>query len=250
MSQQSNTQKQVNLREIFLGLQDQMVGQLSTNRRVIQHPTTKGDATEFHWLEMLGDYLPRRYCVDKAFVLDCEGKLSEQIDVVIYDRQYSPFLFNQNAAKYVPAESVYGVFEVKQELNSAHIRYAGEKAASVRRLRRTSAPVPHAGGTFAPKRALPRILAGILSLESGWSPPFGAPFDHAFEELRVEEQIDLGCVLRCGGFEARYQREGLPHITTGDKEAALIFFFLKLLSRLQEIGTVTALDFNVYSKAL
>jgi hypothetical protein len=33
--------------------------------------------------------------------------LREQVDIVIYDRQYSPFLFNQNGAKCVAAESVY-----------------------------------------------------------------------------------------------------------------------------------------------
>lgn len=241
--------KKVDLRDIFLGLQDQMVARLSTNREVIPHSGTKGDATELHWLEVLTDYLPKRYCADKAFVLDCEGRLSEQMDVVIYDRQYSPFLFNQDNAKYVPAESVYAAFEVKQKLNAAHIRYAGEKAASVRRLRRTSAPIPHAGGTFAPKDP-PRILAGILSLDSEWSPPFGVPFHQAVEELGSEEQIDLGCALRCGGFEVCYRPEVPAEIITGGKDTALIFFFLKLLGRLQESATVVALDFSIYGKAL
>jgi hypothetical protein len=78
---------------------------------------------------MLNNYLPERYFVDNAFVLDCEGKLSDQIDVVIYDRQYSPFLFNQNFVKYIPAESVYAVFEVRQEIDLGNLKYAGGKVA-------------------------------------------------------------------------------------------------------------------------
>jgi hypothetical protein len=94
-----------------MNLQEQMVAQLSTNREVISHPGTKGDATELQWLTMLNAYFPKRYSANKAFVVDSDGHLSEQIDVVVYDRQYSPFLFNQDNAMYVPAESVYAVFE-------------------------------------------------------------------------------------------------------------------------------------------
>src|SRR5215469_2344855 len=97
-------ENRLNLRNIFLRLQQQMIATLQAEREIIQHSGTKGASTELRWLKMMQSYLPRRYCVDRAFVLDCDGSLSEQIDTVIYDRQYSPFLFNQDEAKYVPAE--------------------------------------------------------------------------------------------------------------------------------------------------
>ena len=84
-----------------------MIGTLTANRGVIPHPGTKGAAAELHWLEMLNAYLPKRYQAESAFVLDHQGGLSEQIDIVIYDRQYSPLLFKEGPATYVPAESVY-----------------------------------------------------------------------------------------------------------------------------------------------
>src|SRR6266496_1728468 len=155
-------ENRVDLRDIFLGLQRQMIAILQAEREILRHPGTKGASTELQWLKTLESYLPKRYCVDRAFVLDCDSSLSEQIDIVIYDRQYSPFLFNQDDAKYVPAEAVYAAIEVKQELNPENIAYAGKKAASVRRLRRTSAPIHHAGGTLGPKEP-PNILAGIVA---------------------------------------------------------------------------------------
>ena len=100
-----NPSKKVDLHKIFMGLQEQMIAALSTNREAIRHPTAKGTATELQWLKMLVNYLPKRYCADNAFVLDSDGNLSEQIDIVVYDRQYSPFLFNQDGTKYVPAEN-------------------------------------------------------------------------------------------------------------------------------------------------
>jgi hypothetical protein len=239
----------VDLKSIFLGLQRQMIATLQAEREVLRHSGTKGASSELRWLATLQSYLPKRYCVDRAFVLDSTGSLSEQIDIVIYDRQYSPFLFNQDDAKYVPAEAVYAVIEVKQELTSETVAYAGNKAASVRKLHRTSAPIPHAGGTFDPK-APPHILAGIVALESAWNPPFGNAFEAAIQKLSSMEQLDVGCALRAGGFRIQHAPSVVPHFEISSSDSALIFFFLKLMSSLQAMGTVAALDFDEYGKVL
>jgi len=226
-----------------------MIAQLSTNRENIIHPGTKGDASELRWLEMLQSYLPKRYQVEKAFVLDCDGNLSEQIDLVIFDRQYSPFLFNQDGALYVPAESVYGVLEVKQDLGKDELDYAGGKAASVRRLRRTSAPIPYAGGVYPPK-ALSHILAGIVTLGCSWTPPLRSSFKSAVAGLSLKCRIDLGCAIQYGSFNITYSDNGNLVIDTSEEGESLIFFFLHLLARLQQLATVPMLDVNEYAKSL
>ena len=67
---------------------------LNVNRMHIGHPGSKGDATEQRWIDFLRTYLPNRYKVDKAIVIDSTGNVSEQMDVVIYDAIYTPFIFN------------------------------------------------------------------------------------------------------------------------------------------------------------
>jgi hypothetical protein len=239
--------QKLNLSKIFRELQVQMLSHLHTTQATVTHSGTKGGATETQWLDMFRRYLPQRYCADRAFVLDCDGTLSDQIDVVIFDRQYSPFHFNQDGIFYVPAESVYAVFEVKPELNAGTIKYAGEKAASVRRLRRTSAPIPHAGGTYAPK-APPHIIAGILCTKGGWHPAFGGPFRAALQ-LTPEERLDLGCVLDAGSFYVNVDAK-TDKIETNTKEVALVSFWLRFLELLQTAGTVAALDYSEYRRAL
>lgn len=225
-----------------------MIAKLTTNRENIIHPGSKGDATELCWIEMLNSYLPKRYQAAKAFVLDANGQLSEQLDVVIFDRQYSPFLFNQSGTCYIPAESVYAVFEVKQDLGKKEIEYAGSKAASVRCLQRTSGPIPHAGGKHPP-RPLFEILAGVLTLSATWKPLFGSSFDLAVKSLSRQQRIDLGCALQFGAFDLRYVKDGKPRIEKNEKDP-LIFFFLHLLSRLQELATVPAIVITEYAKSL
>jgi hypothetical protein len=242
--------KSTNLKEKFLLLQSQLAMRLQVNRSAISHAGAKGDAAEVNWRGMLEDYLPARYRVAKAFVLDHEGSESEQIDVVVFDRQYSPFLFNQDGAIYVPAESVYAIFEAKQELSKDHIKYAGEKAASVRRLKRTSQGIVHAGGHINRPKAPFRILAGVVCLESNWRPPMGGSLVNSLSRLPVEGRLDLGCAISHGAFEVLYEKSGTVHLDRSDKNTALIFFFLRLLERLQQCGTVPAINLRKYGKSL
>jgi hypothetical protein len=151
---------------------------------------------------MLRAVLPQRYGVARAFVVDANQRRSEQLDVVIHDRHFSPLLFEVGGARFIPAEGVYAVLEVKQKINKEQVEYAAKKIASVRRLTRTSAPIPHAGGVYEP-RPLPRILGGILALDSDWSPLFGDPLRQVLAARDEDEALDLGCVLRHGGFEVQ-----------------------------------------------
>lgn len=197
--------KKPDLKEIFLNLQDQMTQKLSSGRDVNFHATTKGDATEINWINWLRKYLPERYAVDKAFIIDSNGRFSEQIDLVIYDQQYSPFVFNQDGSIYIPAESVYGVFEVKQDIDRENFLYAAKKIKSVRLLNRTSAPIVHAGGEIDNPKNPFRILGGILTLDSGWEDTFGESFNTCIKEFDEYSQIDLGCILKEGGFTVSYE---------------------------------------------
>ena len=111
--------------------------QLEVRRLAHRNAEAKGDASEDVWLELLADHLPHRYRVAKGIIIDADGRESHYIDIIVYDRRYTPLVFNQNGTIYIPAESVYAVLEAKQDLTRANIIYAGKKAASVRRLRRT-----------------------------------------------------------------------------------------------------------------
>ena len=233
----------------FLSLQKCLEANLNASRSSIEHPVSKGDASENSWLSMFQEHLPNRYQVDKAFVIDSNGDRSDQIDIVIYDRQYTPLLYNKHTQIHIPAESVYAVFEVKQELNQKHIKYAGEKIASVRGLKRTSAKIVDRGQEF-PARPLFRVLGGILTLSSAWTPAFGESLQTALKERPEKERIDLGCVIEKGAFEVVYNQDGTLHFQQSKPELTFIYFFIRLLDKLQKLGTVPAIDYSEYSKVL
>ncbi|HWT51317.1 MAG TPA: DUF6602 domain-containing protein [Caulobacter sp.] len=233
------------LQKLLSGLHDDIQLKLKTVRKTLGHPGTKGDASEAVWLELLQSYLPKRYSAASAHVVDSLGAFSDQIDVVVFDRQYSPFIFSYQGATVIPAESVYAVFEAKQAINAAQVGYAKDKVASVRALHRTSLPIPHAGGTYPPK-PLQHILGGLLTFESDWSPPLGAPLEAALATTSAHDRLDLGCVAAHGLFSCD---SGGCHVVAPMEKPATAFLF-ELIARLQETATVPMIDIRAYAKWL
>lgn len=234
------------LETILASLHDDIERRLNAAREAFGHPGTKGDASESVWLDLFQTYLPARYKAERAHVVDSKGSFSQQIDVVIFDRQYSPFIFKFQGQTIVPAESVYAVFEAKQSLNAEHVKYAQEKAASVRRLHRTSLPIPHAGGTYPAKPPIP-ILAGILTFESDWASPFGASLSGALAKGHGERLMDLGCVAARGSFS--YDKVKSEYMFNEGGKPATRFLF-DLISELQFSGTVPMIDIKAYAEWL
>src|SRR5205823_4278448 len=70
-------------------------------------------------------------------------------------------------------------------------RYTVEKAASVRKLKRTSVESRHAGGVYPPKPLI-EIIAGILSIEVQWKDGFGEKFRSVHRRLQDDEAINCG----------------------------------------------------------
>jgi hypothetical protein len=207
----------------------------------------KGDASEEQWRSVLERHLPRRYKVAKGQVVDSRGGCSEQIDVIVHDAHYCPLFSETGGSCFVPAESVYAVFEVKQELTADCVAAAGSKAESVRRLHRTSATILERGKE-QPARGIPPVLSGVLALTVAWADGLGQSFWAAVSKLNPDERLDVGCALAAGAFEV---------IPGGDPkrpivypaDVALVTFFLRLVHRLQLLGTVPAIDWEAYLQA-
>lgn len=266
----------INLRDLFSGLQLQMAAQLSTNREYILHPGSKGDSLEDTWIEWLRKYLPNRYCIDKAIIIDSTGHLSDQIDLVIYDQQYTPFVLTQNGVHYIPAEGVYAVFEVKPDLSGSvsvsgdnlnYIEYAGRKIESVRRLKRTSTSIIDRGSKYSP-RPLTKIVGGILASTNSIAKQ--ETLEKHLKSLKGLQGIDMGCAVDSGAFIVNhpeeedmkitdfserineyYRNRTVTSIEFSKADVSLVSFFFQLLRYLQQsIGTVAAIDLNEYSKAI
>ncbi|MDE0470553.1 MAG: hypothetical protein OXH57_01320 [Ekhidna sp.] len=258
--------EQIELKDLFAGLQKQVEARFSTNRKFIKHPGSKGDSLENVWISWLGEYLPNRYCIDKAFVIDSKGHLSQQLDLVIYDQHFTPFVFKQDGVMYIPAEGVYAVFEVKPEISKEYIEYAGEKIKSVRQLYRTSTNIIDRGKSHDP-RPLTKIIGGLLAIDSTISIETVEKHLNSLAEL---QSFDMGCAVKTASFYIEYEGKEdaqikdcneriysyynarrMRNIKFSKPEYSLVTFFLQLSRYLQQsIGSVAAINLNAYAKSI
>ena len=234
------------LQEAFQRQQKLLMEKFELSAVSITHDGKRGDVDEQHFIELLRCYLPHRYCVDSAIAIDNQGHTSDQLDVVIYDRQYTPTLLDQKDHKYVPAEAIYGVLEVKPIIDKEYLEYAADKVASVRKLVRTSVAITHDGGKYPPKPHF-ETLAGIVAPKIGWTDGFGKAFLKIHTKLTGERRVDLGVAVAGHSFDI-FNDDGKHTFGRGDN--ALVFSLFRLLQKLQSLGTVPAIDWNAYAAQL
>lgn len=222
--------------------------ELDTAIATITHDGILGGIGEQHWIAFLKKYLPRRYAVDSAIIIDSEGHTSEQIDVVIYDPQYTPTLLVQRTHFYVPAEAVYAVFDAKQKINKQLLNAAADKAESVRNLKRTSVPIIYSDGPRPAKEPF-EIIAGILARNVEWKEGLGETFSDVIhsDDFADKRFLSCGCGLSDGSFDFYDRKDSL---VVGPKDCGLAYFLFRLLNKLQSLGTVPAIDWNSYAKVI
>ncbi|HLS11806.1 MAG TPA: DUF6602 domain-containing protein [Flavobacteriaceae bacterium] len=262
--------KKIELKGLFSGLQNQMLAQLNTNREFITHPGSKGDSLENAWIEWLRKYLPNRYSVDKAIIIDHKGNTSHQIDIVIYDNWFTPFIFSQNGFHYIPAEGVYAVFEVKPDIKGTaagqtYIEYAANKIESVRKLTRTSTDMINSGNPIK-ARPLTKIVGGILCSTNSFTHKNNNKIEEHIKNQKGLFSIDFGCIADYGSFVVDYEgeedtnekefekryldyydRRVFKSLEFSKPENSLVTFFMQLTRYLQQaIGTVPAIDLKKY----
>jgi len=228
------------LARAYTAKQNHMLSGLGLMPQFTDHPGTKGDATEEQWTKVLREFLPNRYGVGPIFAIDSTGRQSDQIDIAIFDQQYSPLFFEQDDVRFVPVESLYAVCEVKPRMNKENLDYAREKVASVRRLERTSAEIRHAGGVFPAQDPETKPILGVfLSTDLDWNNIHG---DAAEAGITATDPtgLDLGIAVRDCAFDLT---DGFNLAPKGQE---LIWFATRLFRSLSRLGTALALDLDRY----
>lgn len=234
-------------REIFLNIKSLIATKqdiLASNLNILlSHPVTKGEQCESAWIDFFRSFLPNKYAIDKGFVFDSSGKISEQIDIIIYDALYAPLVFGtESGEKFVTAESVYAVFDSKPKIEKGTLEYTNKKIASVTSLQRSTREV-YVAGKVKEARKLTHIIGGILAVNS-----VGA--DTIRSHVIKYKNIDVGCAINAFTFHVQRDAEGaFQELITSNKEETVLSFFYLILNELYKLGTVAGLDIRNYAEA-
>jgi hypothetical protein len=124
----------MNISGLFDEISGQMRGDFEKARRAMQHGPSKGSAFEDTVRGFLENYLPSSLAVCQGFLIDSTGAQSNQLDVIIYDRDATPVLYRNSETRIIPVECAYAVIEVKGTLNPSTVPNIIENMLSVRKL--------------------------------------------------------------------------------------------------------------------
>lgn len=78
------------------------------------HGGLTGDSREVMWLEFFRKIIPKKYSLAQGvIIIDSDGNHSNEVDIAVFDEQYTPYVFQHNSLKFIPIEAVAVAIECK-----------------------------------------------------------------------------------------------------------------------------------------
>ena len=100
-----------NIIKNYVMYEKELINQLNFQ---IEHSTTIGGFREEIWKSFFERIVPKKFKVERSvFIMDSEGSFSNEVDLAIFDEQYTPYVFKYGQIKFIPIEAVAAVIECK-----------------------------------------------------------------------------------------------------------------------------------------
>ncbi len=124
----------MNLSDIFNEVSIQMLSDFEKSRKALNHSGLKGAANEQIVKDFLRQYLPRTLDISSGTIVDSNGGVSRQLDIIIHDSAKTPIFYQSENVRVIPVECVYAVIEVKAYLDKSELEKAFDNMKSVKKL--------------------------------------------------------------------------------------------------------------------
>ncbi|AQR79051.1 DUF6602 domain-containing protein [Paenibacillus larvae] len=96
----------------YVELEQSMVSQLFFKYK--NNGSTIGGFREDIWRELFVQIVPKKFVVEQSvFIIDSKGHVSPEVDLVILDEIYTPYIFRKGRLKFIPIEAVAVAIECK-----------------------------------------------------------------------------------------------------------------------------------------
>lgn len=194
------------------------------------HPGEQGGIRERRVADFLRGYLPGRYGIGSGHIIDQQGNISGQIDIVVYDAIDGQILPIDAYYSLFPCESVYAVIEVKSTLsasggsgNGGTIMQCIDVATKVKGLH------------FDPENYEDGIPCFVFSYRSSWQNDVEKTMEW-FNKLALKHDKvlpDVAYVLDSGFLLCRYHDRMYTHVYA---KAPLLKFVSEMVDRMQRVS--------------
>ena len=123
-------------RKVLSAAHSKLMAEIDQIRSSIPHRGESGALIENRIRDHLLTFLPEKVGVSSGFVLDADGSVSRQMDVILFDKANTPRIFANDGAQMFPVESTCAAGEIKTRLDAQSLGDAFEKCWSYKKLNR------------------------------------------------------------------------------------------------------------------
>ena len=207
----------------------------------IPHEGEKGGIRERRVSELLRTYLPQCFGIGSGHIIDKQGNISGQVDIVIYNSLDGIHLPIDENYSLFPCECVHAAIEVKSTLTASSgseqrgtILECIETATKIKSLKK---------GENNGSNDIPTF---IFAYKSNWQSEYKKVMDW-FQKLSVGKCLpEMVFVLDPGYLICNYWKE--PVYTHLFEKAPLLKFYEELFTRIQEVKISNPSLWNEYIK--
>ncbi len=98
------------------------------------HGPTIGGFREDIWREMFKQIVPKKFVIEQSvFIIDSGGRVSNEVDLAIFDETYTPYIFRYGRLKFTPIEAVAVAIECKStSLEQEKLKNWAESVAALK----------------------------------------------------------------------------------------------------------------------
>jgi len=108
------------IKENYLKMERELVTQL--NYDVTNQQATAGSYREEIWADFFRRIVPKKFNIARSvFIIDSKENISKEVDIAIYDEQYTPYIFNYGLIKFIPIEAVAAVVQCKSRYLDSNV---------------------------------------------------------------------------------------------------------------------------------
>ncbi|GEC78203.1 DUF6602 domain-containing protein [Flavobacterium aquatile] len=105
-----------------------------TSKNKLLHSGEFGMYREAIVKRFLRFFIPQSIEIDQGFLINSFDDVSTQCDIVIYDRNHTPFIKSNELQRFFPVETVCAVGEVKSTLDFTSLKNACKKLYEVKKI--------------------------------------------------------------------------------------------------------------------
>lgn len=104
-------------------------------KKQLTHPGEFGMYREAVCKELLRLFIPGRLEIGNGFLINDIGEVSTQCDIVVYDKNSTPLIENNERQRFYPIETVSAIGEIKSNLDKEGLKLAINKLAKNKLMR-------------------------------------------------------------------------------------------------------------------